>query len=499
MILCSNNMKRALFVLFLACFFIISNDVSAQYLGTSTNYSGSRGRSINPSLMTTSFVYADFGLNLGVIAYNDVIYLHASDYQSFMRREWVTSDYYIHGKKFEFGIDLNGRRKSVYEALDFNILSAMYNPNGKTAWGFFVNSRVYANGTRIPWEIAEAGAAGIEEGDFIGHNFVSKNTKIGLMAWSEIGLSYSRVVRESFQDKIDVGVTAKGLLGHAGVGVNLNRVEKSILNRDSAMIHKLDMTAVMSGPVDYSARFEDGDAIFNPAYIVSGLGAGFDIGVTYTRKREDKIHPTVKRPCTAKRDYYYWRIGASLLDVGAISFFKNTQNYNLQSDEDKLFDVTTLEGVETFDQMMDTLCSVFYDDPSEAKSEDGYLMGLPTAASLQFDYSITKNFYVNATWIQPLRFFKYSARRAAMLVVEPRYESRYFDFAVPVTLYNYQKIFVGAEARLAFLTIGTHNIFNFIGVGESYGLDVYVALKFNLYKEKCFGSDRDACWNADFR
>lgn len=491
--MCYKSIVRCYVVLVLMMFFV--NDITAQFLGTSTNYSGSRGLAINPSLMTTTYVYADLGLNLGQLAYNDFAYLHASDYYKLLNGE-STSDYYVNGKRYDIGFLINTKPKNLYETLDFNVASAMYNRDGKSAFGFFINNRVYTYGKRIPWEILEASIVSIENGDYY-KNYKSKNTRVGMMAWSEMGVSYSRTVYDYDYDKIDLGFSVKGLLGYAGVHLNLKDVDKDIISNDTTVIHNLDMMAAVSGPVDYMAQFSEGE-IFDANRMVNGFGAGFDIGFTYTRKRENKMYAAIKQPCAAPVIQYVWRLGVSLLDVGALSFRNNARVYRLGTDTDKIFDVNELEGSESIDDMMNRVSGFFYDNPSESLVDDRFLMGLPTAMSVQFDYSYTKNIFVNATWIQPVHVLKYYASRPALLMVEPRYESSLVDFAIPVTLYNYKKLFLGAELRLAFLTVGTHNIFNFLGIGESYGLDVYAALKINLYKGKCTGGG-GACWNADFR
>ena len=489
-------MKR-FFLLVLLSVLFVGGDVCAQFLGTSTNYSGSRGLALNPSLMTTSYVYADFGLNLGVSAYNDFIYLNASDYFQLLRKNGTTSEYWNNGKSYDYGFFLNGKPKNIYETLDFNLISGMYSPDGKHAWGFFVNNRIYTNGTNIPYEIGEASILGIENGDFLDKNYKSTDMRFGMMAWSELGVSWSKVVYEGYFRKIDFGITAKGLIGYLGIDLNLNNVDKDIYTVESIIIHKLDIDAVLSGPIDYSAKF-DGGNIFDASKIVNGLGAGFDIGFTYTFNRQYNTRPAVNRPCAAKKVSYMWRLGVSLLDVGAVHYNKNARSYKLACDTDKKFDGKQLDGAQDFDDMMDRLTAMFHDNKSETRGSDNFWMGLPTAFSVQFDYSITKKLYLNATWVQPMKLLTYSAIRPALFVVEPRYETPYFDLTIPVTFFNYEKLYVGLESRLGFLTIGTQNILNFIGVGKSYGLDLYVALKFNFYKERCTAVRGDGCWYEGF-
>ena len=490
-------MKR-LCLLVLLTFFVVSNDVFAQFLGTSTNYSGSRGLAVNPSLMTTSYVYADFGVNLGVSAYNDFAYINAKDYYNMLIGNGL-SNYYVEGKEYPIGFVMNENPKFINENIDVNVLSVMYNPRGKRAYGFFVNNRVYTSGKRIPWEIPEAAMVGIENSDYLNKNYKSEDGRIGMMAWSEVGFSYAMTVYDRYSDKFDVGLTLKGLLGYAGMALNLNEVDKDIIDKNVSIIHKLNMTAAVAAPIDFQAQFVDGQ-VFDVNHPVQGMGMGLDIGFTYTNKKDEKEHAVVKRPCTFPKIEYNWRLGVSLLDFGAVHFNKSARVYSYLSDEDKVFDVSRLEGVKSLDMMMDSLNSMFYENPAEAFDGESFMMSLPTALSVQFDVNVWKGFFVNSTWIQPLRFWKFSAMRTAMLTVSPRYESSFFDIAAPVSLYNYEKIMIGAEVRLAFLTVGTQNIFNFLGVGKSYGMDVYAAVKFNLYKGKCWKKIiKDSCWNANFR
>ena len=82
-------------------------------------------------------------------------------------------------------------------------------------------------------------------------------------------------------------------------------------------------------------------------------------------------------------------------------------------------------------------------------------------------------------------------------MVEPRYETEYFEFSVPLTLYDYRFLNLGASVRIGYVTIGTQNIASYFGIGNVKGLDVYVSLKFNLVKGGCY--DRfGACWSSNF-
>ena len=114
------NTIRSCGVFVLMMLSALSYNVSAQVLGTATNYSGSRGLAVNPSLMTTSYVYADFGLNLGISAYNDFAYLHAKDYNNLLKGNGL-SDYYMNDNRYDIGFVMNKNPKYVYENLDAEV------------------------------------------------------------------------------------------------------------------------------------------------------------------------------------------------------------------------------------------------------------------------------------------------------------------------------------------------------------------------------------------
>lgn len=487
---------KLVFVFLTAFFVLIAKTTSAQFLGTTSNYSGSRALAVNPSLMTTSYNYSDFGLNLNFGAYNDMFFAPSKEIISVIKGNPYGYKYEYNGNLFDIGFLANTKSKYLTESLDVNALSFMINPNGKQAFGFFMNTRLYSGVNKIPWEIPEMMIVSLDNGDYFNQNYQSRDWDVSTMTWGEIGFSYSRIVYERYDDKIDVGASLKGLVGFDAAVLRVNNLDYEMLNRDSAYIHSIDFDALYSLPVNYDANF-NGDNILNTNKIVSGYGLGFDIGVTYTRKKDTDIPKKVKVSCAYPITPYKWRVGLSILDIGAIKFNNNAVNNKFASSKDVIIDFSTFNNINTFGKLVDTL-SVIFDDDKTQSSAEAITIGLPTALSLQFDYNFGNNLYVNVLWVHPLRLMTHSVCRAASVVLEPRYETTFFEVSLPVTLYNYEKIFIGLSVRAAFVTVGTQNLLNLVGIGDAYGADFYVSLKFNFAKGRCHGY-RGACWNADFR
>jgi len=129
---------------------------------------------------------------------------------------------------------------------------------------------------------------------------------------------------------------------------------------------------------------------------------------------------------------------------------------------------------------------------------NSFKIGLPTALSVQFDYHYNKNWYFNATLIQPFKASTYSVRRPAQIAVTPRYETDWFEAMLPVSLYEYSIPRIGAAVRLGILTIGTDRIGTLLGISDLNGLDIYASIKINFRRGVCLGNkDTGACYNAD--
>ncbi|MEO1624642.1 MAG: DUF5723 family protein, partial [Bacteroidota bacterium] len=107
---------------------------------------------------------------------------------------------------------------------------------------------------------------------------------------------------------------------------------------------------------------------------------------------------------------------------------------------------------------------------------------LPSAISLQADYGITKQLYINGLLIQRLPTPEYAMRRGNFFAVSPRFEHRWFAASLPMSLYNWQKFRFGMAFRLAFLTIGSDNIGSILGESKWTGTDFYMALRINPFK-----------------
>ena len=125
-------------------------------------------------------------------------------------------------------------------------------------------------------------------------------------------------------------------------------------------------------------------------------------------------------------------------------------------------------------------------------------IGLPTALSVQADFSLQNNIYIGGFWIHPIRINMSALRRPAQLAVVPRFETKYFELSVPLSLYEYRYPRVGIAARFYFLTIGTERLGTYLGMADMNGLDIYASVKISINKGSCKSKFGGACSNQNF-
>ena len=501
-------MRILKYILITLSIFIYRCSYAQSLVGTQSNYSGSNSLSMNPALINTSFVYTDFSIaNFGFTIFNDYAYIEGRDLMEMLfSEEHPTPMYKVNGHDLNFAIYDNSshRPRNLYESLDLNLLGFMLNIDEKHTVGFSLNGRVYTNGSKIPWEIPEICTFGVEDSTYHSH-YSSTDSRIATMEWMEAAFSYSRKLYERYIHRFDAGVTVKYLMGYSAAAGNINSLDYEISTAENENGKEVELIGINSFnadlayslPINYNESISSNSA-FNKS-LSRGNGIGLDLGLLYTHMRNSIANKKrLTSPCQQAKIRYQWSIGISLMDLGFINFKNNAIDNYFDFNGTTFFDIDKYNSVENFDQMIKIMSETYYDDPNASKIGENFKMGLPTTLRLQFDYNFYNDFYVNATFIQPVRIFKYSVEATPQILVEPRYESNLFDFSIPLSLRDYKHFCIGAVARFGFISIGTQNLATYFGFGKANGMDLFISLKFNLIKGNCIKDRFDACWSADF-
>lgn len=471
--------QKLILILLLLCSYV-STFAQEMWGVVSGNYAGINASWINPASTMHSKLYLDINLATADLFFeNNAIYMHKGDFKpfSFIRSGDNLPQY---GKDdLPFDYYKNTERKNLYlnalvQGPSFSVVM------GDHAFGLRTSVRSILSGREIPYEMVGFAYEGLNYEPQQNINYNDNAMRVNGMSWLEIAFHYARNIVRQGDVHISAGINAKLLFGVAGAYLGLENLDY-IVNNDST----LNLRNVR-GELGYSSF--SGNQLFN------GNGFGFDLGVIYEKKNRYTSSARAGKLCRQPYEDYKYRLGLSLLDLGMINYKADAQKHNY-NDVGVFWENVDTVQFRDIDQFTRMLSNQLYGDPGASLSANKIRVVLPMAASAQFDYHFRKQWYVNATAVQPLFAGKTAIYRPAQLSVTPRYESQYFEFSLPISLYDYRYPRLGLSARFWFLTIGSDNLLGFFSITDFTGFDIYASIKFNFLKGKCRGSS----WHCDYR
>jgi len=474
---------------------IIPVNITAQEMPglVNSNFAGSQSAMINPANMALSKIYFDFHiLTASVFLQNNLVYIPGNDYKitDFFNPEDELPRYPPDDNNFTYY--RNNLDKFVFNQERIIGPSAMM-LYGDHAFAIHTAARTHVSATNIPYEIGVFSIEGLKYSPFYNINFWSKNQNISAMAWGEVGLSYAWNFKKQFRDTWTAGITAKRLMGHSAGFLKIDEIDYVVLNDSTLNIKSVTADVGYSLPINYTNNdYPDGGDFFK------GGGFGFDLGIAFTRTKQGFQRYNPGHICEQPYSDYEYRLGFSILDFGAIKFKDHSQLHRIEDASVywQNFDTTSYNNLYELSRQFSDL---FYDDPDSSFRKNSFYMGLPTAVSFQFDYHYRQNIYINATIVQPLPIWKYTLMRPAQIAITPRFETDWFEFSLPLSLFQYRIPRIGASVRLGYFTIGTDRLGNWLGVSDMTGIDIYASLKINFRKGKCLRSKgTDYCENEEY-
>lgn len=420
-----------------------------------SNYAGTNGVYINPSSIADSKVFLDINLiGFSGFLHNDYIYLAKEDF--YFPRDIGSPlpdplDKYDGTKKYAF-IDLAAHAPAFTLSI------------GNHGFGFHADLRSVTGAHRVPQSVAKFAFEGLNYSPQHLTEFDEQNFFANSMTFAEFGLSYANIFYKRDRSLMTAGITAKYLVGIMNVAADVKDAQFEVIDDEDMAIYNLD------GEYAYAQGWN------------SGRGVGMDLGFTYKRMLENvnAYSPHTKQGGCRTIDYK-WKIGVSLLDVGAIKFNKDAthQEFVTASTYWENYDTSSVTGIGS----TDTTISDQFVDGVDVVTTNSYRSWLPMATSIQFDYNLGKNFYINSTIVQGVRFpGMLTPMRPNLISVTPRYERKRFEAALPVSLVNFQYPQFGLMLRLNNLVIGTDRLSTYLFNWDVYGADIYFSLKIPIFK-----------------
>ncbi|MCU0346256.1 MAG: DUF5723 family protein [Saprospiraceae bacterium] len=325
--------------------------------------------------------------------------------------------------------------------------------------GLFSNFRSIAGGSDLPNELSYYKF----KSKPINEQLAIPALQFSLLNWSEIGLNYAVKIRTN-KGSLNFGANLKYLIGHqAGYAVSTEPYYYGNLPGTNISIDLPNGEIGFAGDLDASKLMQE-----------NGRGFGADLGFAYILQDHEE-------------EGYKLKLGASLLDLGSIKFQNNTQVYQLSLDSAVTVDLEDYQQY-NFPDDLDKAIADFSQDllqtPILTNQGNSLRMSLPAALSLQADYGVSKNIYVNALLMQRLPSNGHTPKRDNLFALTPRWQNRWFTGSIPVSVTNWKKVQVGMAGRFGWLVIGTENIASAIFNGKFTGGDFYLAFKASPFKGK---------------
>ena len=487
---------KKIFLHLLGAFFLFSPMVfkAQETIGlTMGNYSGVLGAQLNPGALTGNKTFVDINI-LGASFHfsNNFAYIPKEDPAFFGPFPIDTikptyGDFYYNGY-YTYYRNHDDKWVSLNAKLMGPSVMLQYKNH---AFAFSTSLRMASSGIDIPWEIPVFSYEDLHYLPLLRKRFQNENFGLNALLWDEISFSYANEIFSNINSSLSIGITGKLLFGIAGIYNIYNEADYKVLDVNNVYYYHLD--------TEFAYSFEDDIDNINPSILLpgkaNGFGLGFDVGVVYTKKVKTYTNRSSNhRICSFPYEDYVFKVGFSLLDVGSIKFKKNGELHHYKTDNlllnvHNLPDFNDLETNEYFRYLSEVLTG----DPDSSFQSTSFRMGLPSAASFQFDWHIYQPYYVSVLWVHPITYKLKNVHRPAQIALTPRYETQVLGISLPLSVINYHIIRTGLAIRIYNLTIGTESLGTLLDMRNLDNLDVYFSLKFNLAKGKCDPNKRDAC------
>jgi hypothetical protein len=290
--------------------------------------------------------------------------------------------------------------------------------------------------------------------------YKANNTRVKTMSWFEIGGTYGRILKSKNKDVYSGAITLKSLHGIH---------ESSIYVKDA----NID---VDNG--EFTLNNLDSKYSFTAPSAFSGRGFGMNIGFSYQKKLKnvDQYVPHTSVSDCQSTDYKY-KVSASLIDLGYINFKNNSNSGNLTENSD-------LEDIDaTFNPSLNT---------ENTRQTNRYIGTLPTAFSGQFDYNFQNGLYAGGAFVQKIHKASFKGtERTNLIWAHIRYETKLVTAGIPISFQNYKNPQLGLYLRLAWISIGTENIHQFLFNSDMKSASAYASLRIPIHQNPSCGSKKN--------
>ena len=291
------------------------------------------------------------------------------------------------------------------------------------------------------------------------------------MAWREWGLNYAYSIDVSDYSRLALGFNLRYLQGYEGVMASNKPFTYKHIRTDSFEVSRgKSNLAYTTGNLGVDAN--------NPYQAkIQGTGLGIDLGLVYESIGER----------------WNWTLGFALNDLGKIRFKNSGALHQFKNDSLLLFDTDPYvdwKNASDVSTKAALLSELLNGNPQASLVDSSFAIGLPANLVLHTGLYQEEGWRMFAVWQQSLAFKPDQLHKGSTLSVAGGWENNWLAAYVPVTLYRWQRLRVGAALRLAFLTIGTDNLIPWISRGKLSEAGFYAAIKISPWPKNMSNGEK---------
>ena len=453
-------------------FFLFSTRVSAQEMWgiSNSNFSGNMGIQLNPStIVAAPYKYELHYFSMDLFAQNNYIFLPA---KANVIANGITGKL---GSEKNFYDLFRDDPQSGFGHVDVIGPSFIYN-NGHRAWGIHTAFRNELSALDVPTPVAKYIYEKYRFKPFVNKSFSSNPFSVAYMSWAELGGTYGKVLIEKERDFLKAAITGNVLFGFDGLYLDARKFDYTILDNSAVIIHSMDAT--IAHAVD-----QNGNADFGNIVKLRGFGISTTLGATYIRHRRRGAFDCNNTADNFKK--YKYRVGLSLMDFGLIRFSNQAHVLEVGTQIDRLWSNLDTIKFSSFSHL-DEILSNHVNGTAGSVENKSFAMFLPSAISIQFDYSFTPHVYGNISWLNRIHYSVQEVARGNQVDASVRYEKKKWEAAADFTLFEYNQPAVGISLRHSFFVIGTDRLLEWLSVTDIRSVDLFFGFKANLcdFKKK---------------
>lgn len=446
--MCVNSIKRYLIYVAIICVGTLNGYAQNYHAIQGSAYAGGLGVHNNPASIVGTPLKWDVTL-VGLQAKASTNIIKTRNYS--LLSPPSKSEYYI--KPGEF------KRQAVYNT-NLNVFNARYSINRQQAFSFGANFRNYGILKTDDYYYHDSIA---DVGEFFLMNL--NNRPMGLeysnSGWMEIYGSYAWTLIERDDIRLNVGGTLKLMRGFAGGHARIRDGQFTPLGGNPPL-YSVDNAGVNYG---YSANMDKWNNANSWTRNVKDLliytegGAGIDLGAEFIIKTQ------AVSDLFDDDDFfdYRWKIGVSLLDLGANQYkygkysrsatglITNLNNTTIEQKFDG-----GISNIESFNDSLRTIAQQF------GSFNGKFRVLLPTRLVVNADYFIQGNFFlnmeasVNLSGVLGRKFFY--VRDMNLFSVTPRWETRNWGVYLPLSFNTQKQFWIGGAVKAGPVLFGLHNL-----------------------------------------